>query len=239
MADDAIKAETAAVRTLRDAVSGYAERMREAMASARRDADTLVKRAEEAAARRKADLERALGTLKQTESELARCPDERQAIALREKIVGLRRLTAERGQLHGYAVQAVKTASGVRTDLLKTIQALDPVVSQNSSVAAHALASLEDHLAAIDLRDSGSASTRVVRGVRDALVTGAFAAESVIGLGHAGQFAQTIKHGYLSVDGHPATSSEIQAEQHAASVEYLATSDLMDRERHTGREELA
>ena len=47
---------------------------------------------------------------------------------------------------------------------------------------------------------------------------------------HVAHLAQTFANGYDSVDGHPATSQEIRLEQAASGNEYLAASDLKDKE---------
>ena len=225
--NDQVKAERAALQTLRDAVTRYAEQLRAAIASARRDADALVKRAEEAERKRKADLDRAVADLKQAEAALARCRDEQQAAALRGEVTAKRRHADERKRLLGYAKQAVKTAAGARSDLLKVFQAQDPAVGEHSSAAAGALAQIESRLASID---PGSLGAHSAQGIKGLMVGGAFLADTVIGAGHVAHLAQTFANGYDSVDGHPATSQEIRLEQAASGNEYLAASDLKDKE---------
>jgi hypothetical protein len=225
--NDQVKAERAALQTLRGAVTRYAEQLRAAMGSARRDADVLVKRAEEAERKRRADLDRAVADLKQAEAALARCRDEQQAAALRGEAAAKRRYADERRQLLGYAKQAVKTAADARSDLLKVIQAQEPAVGEHAVAAAGALAQIESRLAGID---PGSLGARAVQGIKGLTVAGAFFADTVIGAGHVAHLAQTFANGYDTVDGHPATSQEIRLEQAASGSEYLAASDLKDRE---------
>lgn len=224
---DQVKAEMAALRALRGAVTSYSGQLREAMANARRDADALVKRAEDAARKRKAGLDRAVADQKQVEAALARCRDEQQAAALGGELAATRRLVGERKQLLGYAQQAVKAVTDARSDLLKVIQAQEPVVGENSSVAAHALADIEGKLHAISPE---SFASRAAHGVKGLMVGGAFLADTVVGAGHVGHFAQTLVNGYESVDGHPATSQELRAEQLSDNVENLAVSDQKNRE---------
>ena len=225
--NDQVKAERAALRTLRDAVTRYAEQLRAAMAGARRDADALVKRAAEAERKRRAGLDRAVADLEQAEAALARCRDAQQVAALRGEVAAKRHHADERKRLLGYAKQAVKTAADARSDLLKVIQAQDPAVGEHSSIAAGALAQLESRLASID---PGSLGAHAAQGIKGLMVGGAFFADTVTGAGHVANLAQTLASGYESVDGHPATSQEIRREQAASGNEYLAASDLEDKE---------
>lgn len=131
--------EAGALLSLRHAVTHYAQRVRDAMNDARRDADALVKRAEDATRRRTNDLNRALADVQQAKARLSACHDERHAATLRAEVAALARLADERKQLLGYAQKAVQAAREAQSNLVKILQAMDATVGENNSVATKAL----------------------------------------------------------------------------------------------------
>jgi hypothetical protein len=227
MADN-VQAQVTALRSLRAAVTRYAERMLESMRTARRDADALVKRTEEAVRQRKSELDRAMAGLNQAQAALAACQDERQAAGLRAEVAARQRLFAERKQLYGYAQKAAKTASDTRTNLVKVTQTLEATVREQSSAASSTLASIEDKLAEIALPSAAGQAAR-----RALTVVGTVAEISLAAVNTA-KFAQTMNNGYVSADGHRATISEIRREETASGQEHEAENEKKRLEDQAG-----
>jgi hypothetical protein len=150
MTDHTINAEISALHLLRDAVTRYAGQMRDAMGAARRDAAMLVKRAEETQQRRRSALDQALSGLRQVQAALAACRDPRQANALRSSVRAAQAYVDEARQMHAYASKAVRIATEAQSNLLKTMQAVEAAVGENTSVVAKALTEITEKLAGID-----------------------------------------------------------------------------------------
>lgn len=159
-----VTTEAGALLSLRHAVTCFAEQARAVIGSARRDADALVKRAEDVARQRKSDLDHALGELKQAQAALSACRDERQVAELRGRVEAARRYADERRQLHAYAQQAVRTAMDARANLQSVLSAADAAVGENASAATRALADISGKLAAIGHEGLGARIGHVVHG---------------------------------------------------------------------------
>jgi hypothetical protein len=227
MADN-VHAQVAALRSLRAAVIRYAERMRETIRSARRDADALVKRTEEAVRQRRSELDRAMASLKQAQAALAACRDQRQVAGLRAEAAARQRLADERKQSYGYAQQAAKSAAETRTNLIKVTETLGATVGEQSSVASSTLASIEGKLAEIDMPSAArQAASR-------ALTVVGTAAEISLAAMNTAKFAQTMNDGYVSVDGHRAAISEIRREETAGAAEHWVENEKKRLEDQTG-----
>jgi hypothetical protein len=233
MTEPNVQAQAAALRALSTAITRYAEQLREAIRNAHRDADTLVKRTEDAVSERKSEWDRAERQAKRAEDAATACRDPRQAAGLRAEAAARRGFADKRLQFYGHAQQAAKAAAEARTRLFKVMSALDASVGADSSVATTVLGKISGKLDEIGMPDRG---TRIMRGVRDIAVTAAVVADGVIGASHAAQALQTIRTGG-EYDGHPETSQQVQAEQRTRLVEYAAESiqsETERRNRHLG-----
>jgi hypothetical protein len=236
MAGDVVKTEREALRELRNAVTLYAARLRDAMDAARRDVTALVKRAEETERRRHRALDRALGDLRHAQEALAACRDPGRAAPLQRAVSVASARVDEARQLHGYGVKAVRQADSTRSDLSRTMQVVDAAISGHVSVATKALADIENRLAEIGA-DTGHGHGRHAAGasVRRVLSIGATAAEITLAMTNTGKFGQLVGSGYEIVDGHQATISEISGELTQRQQEFYADARLKETEDHSGK----
>jgi hypothetical protein len=227
MPDEAVKAEVKAVRDLRDAVTRYAEQMRDAMAEARRSAAALVKRTEANLQQRKSRLDRAMRDLQQAQAALAACRDPKQSAALQRAVTAAKAHADEARQFFAYAQKAATIASTAQSDLLKSTQAIEAVVGEHSSVSSSALASLEGKVTEIDLHEP--AGKRISRAIT---VIGVAAEISMA----TANFARTVgdaSQGHLPTADHPASISEMRPEQARQEQEEFAGSDIKWKEDHS------
>jgi len=223
---EAVKAEVKAVRDLRNAVIRYAERMRDAMAGARRDAAALLKRAEENLQQRKARMDRAMRELQQARAALAACRDPRRAAAQQCAVAEAKAHADETRQACVRAQQAVRIAAAAQSDLLKTMQSLEAVVGEHSSVSSSALASLEGKLAEIDV--GGSVGHGIVHGLKAAAVTADLLRMSFhVGEGTIAPVYQTTAERFTSM-------SQVLDEKAAHLQQDWGDNDLEQREEHSG-----
>jgi hypothetical protein len=226
---DAVKAEISALRLLRDAVTRYAGQMRDAMDAARRDAATLVKRAEEAQRRRRIALDRALRDLQQAQATLATCPDPRQAAVLRKSVSAAKAYADEAQRMHAYASKAVHTATEAQSNLLKTMQAVAVAVAEDASVAAKALAEIAGKLAEID---PGSGLSRVSGTGRHLIREGLMVAGTLHEITKASGAAVPLPPGYQPVTPPVQTVSEIQHKESEQLIDEAGEWDHLQREKH-------
>lgn len=167
MADDLVKTEVHAVRELRSAVARYAEQLRGVIADARRESAAADTRAQEAVEGRRSELRRRESELKVAEASLARCREN--CGRLQQQVKAAERRCAEARQLLEHARRAARITAGARSDLVKTMAAIEATVGEHSSISSAALASLDAKLAALPHGSLGQA-------VRS------FAAGSIIGV---------------------------------------------------------
>jgi hypothetical protein len=223
MSDEAVQAEVKAVRDLRNAVTRYAEQMRETMAAARHDAAALVKRTEANLQQRKSRLERAMRELQQAQAALAACRDPKQSATLHRAVVVAKAHADETRQLHAYAQKAARIAAAAQSDLLKTMQALEAVVGEHSSVS-----SLEGRLAEIDIR--GSVGTGISRTITAIGV----AAEIWMAAANFGRVVGDVSQGRLPTADRLTSISEMRQEQERQEQETYAVADAKWQEDHSG-----
>lgn len=220
-----VTTEAGALLSLRHAVTRFAEQTRAVIGSARRDADVLVKRAEDVARRRKSDLDHALGELKQAQAALSACRDERQAAELRGRVAAARRYADERRQLHAYAQQAVRTAMDARTNLQPVLSAADAAVGENASAATRALADISGKLDAIGYEGLGA---RIGHVAHDALAI----AEILRGLSGPGH--DLVAQPFLAAT-EPRVSIHQVDEEHASElVKQYGDHKITEGEKHAG-----
>jgi hypothetical protein len=211
MTDHTVKAEISALRLLRDAVTRYAGQIRDAMDAARRDAAALVKRAEEAQQRRRSALDQALSGLRRAQAALAACRDPRQAAALRNSVIAAKAYADETRQMHAYASKAVRIATEAQSNLLKTMQAVEAAVGENTSVATKALTEITEKLVEID---PGSFRGTVMPYIKGVLV----AAGTVHEINKVSGVAFPLPQPYQPVSPPVQTVSEIQHEESEQST---------------------
>jgi hypothetical protein len=231
MTDDAVKAEISALRLLRDAVTRYAGQMRDAMDAARRDAVALVKRAEETQQRRRIALDQALSGLQQAQTALAACRDPQQATALRNSVSVAEAYADETRQLHAYASKAVRIATEAQSNLLKTMQAVEAAVAENTSAAAKALAEITEKLAGID---PGSGLSRAGGTVRHLIREGLVVAGTLHEITKASGAAFPLPQGYQPDTPPVQAVSEIRHKESEQLVDGAGEWDHLQRERHVG-----
>jgi hypothetical protein len=228
-------AEVKAIRNLRKAVIRYAEQMREATAAARHDAAAPVKRTAANLQQRKNHLERAIHELQQAQVALAACRDPRQLAALQRAVTVAQAHADEARQFHAYAQKAARIAETAQSDLLKTMQALETIVGEHSSVSSSALASLEDRLAEIDMR--GSVGKEISRGLKEisrGLKVAGVTAEVVIAAHSFANIVGDASQGRLPTADRVTSISEMQQEQARQEEELYEDSDVKWKEDHSG-----
>jgi len=196
---DVTHAELQAVRELRNAVSRYAGQLRDVMAGVRRDAAIRQQRAQELVAQRQSRLNRAARDLQQAPA----------------------RVDQARHELDR-ARKAAQMISAARSDLLKTLQHLEAVVGEQSSVSAAALATLEARLAEI-------VGGRLGR----ALTTLGVAAEVSVASVNVAKLAGDVTQGYLAPAEPPASMSQLQDQQVGHQQELYQESEALRLDRHS------
>lgn len=228
MPDEAVKAEVKAVRDLRDAVTRYARQMLDAMAAARHDAAALVKRTEANLRQRKSRLDRAMRELHQAQAALAACRDPSREAGLRRAVTAANAYADEARQFYAYAQQAARIAATTQSDLLKTVQVLEAVVGEHSSLSSSALASLEGRLAEIDMR--GSPGRGISRTITAIGVTAEIAMATINFAHTAGNASQ----GRLPTADRFTPISQMQQDQARQQQENFADSEIKSKEEHSG-----
>lgn len=228
MAEKAVEAEVKAIRELRTAVARYAEQMRDAMAEARHGAAALVTRTEAILQQRKSRLDRAMRELEQAQAALAACRDPKRSAVLQRAVTVANAHAGEARQFYAHAQKAATIAATTQSDLLKTMQALEAVVGEQSSVSSSALASLEGKLG--DIKMPGSLGERFRQGIKVAGVTAGVVTAGVSIMRTVGDASQ----GRLPIADSSASISEMQQEHARQDQESYADSDLKWREDHSG-----
>jgi hypothetical protein len=228
MPDDAVKTEVKAVRDLRDAVTRYAEQMRDAMAAARHDAAALVKRTEANLQQRKSRLDRAMRELQQARAALAACRDPKQEATLRRAVTAANAYADEARQFWSYAQQAARIAATAQSDLLKTIQVLEAVVGERSSLSSSVLARLEGRLAEIDMRGSPR------MGISRAITVVRVAAEISMAAPNFAHIVGDALQGGLPTADRFTSISQMQQDQARQQQENYAQSETKSKEEHSG-----
>lgn len=163
MSDDLVRAEVHAVRNLRKGVSRYSEHVRDAAAQARREVAAADRKAQEAVARRRSELQRREQEFRAAQAALARC---------RENCGGLQQQVNVAAQRHAQAKEqldrarkAAQLSAAAQSDLLKVLQTVEAKVGEQSSVASSALANLDAKLAELPHFDLGHTVHNVLGGI--------------------------------------------------------------------------
>lgn len=163
MSDDLVRAEVHAVRNLRKGVSRYSEHVRDAAAQARREVAAADRKAQEAVARRRSELQRREQEFRAAQAALARCRENCGGLQQQVNVAAQRHAQAN-GQL-GLARKAAQLTAAAQSDLLKVLQTVEGKVGEQSSVASSALARLDAKLAELPHFDLGHSVHNVLGGI--------------------------------------------------------------------------
>lgn len=198
---DLIKADVRAVRALRVGVTRYAEQMRAAAASARREMAAAQAAAREAADRKRRELSRAVADLQQATAAADRTPADRRAGARHAVSAAQQRADQARQDLDRVhrAGRLLADASG---DLVRTLQAAEATVAGQSSAASAILASLDGKLSEITGGGFGSAA-------RHALATAGVAAQLAVAAMDVTRLAGDVSQGRLPAADHVTSASQL------------------------------
>ena len=149
MGDDTLKQEARAVRGLRKSVIRYAQDLRAAVVTARRAIDERERSAAQTLERRETRLRRAVAALERAEAD-ARRSDERDRETARRRVEAAARAVREEKAARDRARKAHEVVRTTKSDLVKTLHAVEAAVAERGSVAAHVLAQLDARLTEIE-----------------------------------------------------------------------------------------
>lgn len=198
---DAVKAEVRAVRDLRTGINSYAEQLREAITSARREMAAVLANAEQEVERRRRTHLRAQQELQAAQEALRRATDEAVA-ACRAAVAAAQARESEARQRLEAARRAHRRLGEVSRDLLRVFQHADGAVSQHGSASSSILASLDSKLGEIT---RGGLAARA----KSAITTVGVVAEVAITVMDVSKAAGNVSQGRIPTADRPTTLTEM------------------------------
>ena len=162
MADDIVRNEVNAVRSLKTGITRYSQQIRAAVASARGDLRAAQSKAEDNLERRRKEVRRAEREVAEAQAAVARVHDERDYASAEKRIRVAMHWLAEAGGAADRAQRAVQAIASIQTELGGALQTAEHTVAQQSLVTSSALANLEAKLRELPHTDRGSGVRHVV-----------------------------------------------------------------------------
>lgn len=156
MADDIVRNEVNAVRSLKTGITRYSQQIQAAVTSARRDLRAAQAQAEDNLERRRKEVQRAEREVAEAQAAAARIHDERSYASAEQRIRVAMHWLAETRHAANRAQRAVEAIASIQTELASALQTAEHTVAQQSSVTSSALASLDAKLRELPHTDPGS-----------------------------------------------------------------------------------
>lgn len=225
MTDQAVKAQVSAVRELRKSIGRYAERMRDAIATAGREMRVYEVRTRQAVEERRQQLNRATHDLQRATDALARC--ERDCSGPQRAVAEAKRRRDEAAQALDRARKAAQSIASASSDLAKSLRATESIVGQQASAVSSLLATLDHQLSEIT-------DDRFWHGVQKTAATIGIVAESAVAAMNVGvNVGNVSQSSFVPAD---ATSiTDVQQRSTEEAQQNWADSDLVQRERRAGK----